>query len=210
MIEHGMANRIIRVEQLARLIDGSDLRRYSLVNRALKAGELLKVQRGLYLLADRYRDCRYHPFALAQALVSGSYISFESALAYHGWIPEAVFTTASVVPGRKSRHYEHEKTGSYSFYPLAIQKGYFLELVNRHQSDGQTMLVAKPCRALLDLVCLRKMQWQGLGWLTEGFRIDYEALKTITGNDIQTLKMVYKHGRVKSFLSSLSQELNID
>jgi hypothetical protein len=60
------------------------------------------------------------------------------------------------------------------------------------------------------IVCLRKLQWQGLGWLTEGLRIDYEALQTITGKDIQTLRMVYKHKRVKSFLASLSQELNID
>jgi predicted transcriptional regulator of viral defense system len=40
-----------------------------------------------------------------------SYISFETALAYHGWIPERVFVTASVVPGRKSRRYENEKMG---------------------------------------------------------------------------------------------------
>lgn len=210
IIEHGLANRIIRGSQLARLLKGSEQRRYGLVNRALKSGELHRVQRGLYLLDDRYRDHQCHPFALAQALAPGSYISFETALAYHGWIPEAVYTTASVVPGRKSKQYEYPEMGSYSFHPLATQQGYFLELVDRMQADGQSMLVARPCRALMDLVCVRKLEWQGMGWITDGLRIDLAFLRTITAADIQTLKRVYKHKRVKSFLSMLSRELHLD
>jgi predicted transcriptional regulator of viral defense system len=68
----------------------------------MKSGELVRLQRGLYVLADRYRAQPCHSFAVAQAFAPGSYISFETALAYHGWIPERVFVTASVVPGRKS------------------------------------------------------------------------------------------------------------
>jgi predicted transcriptional regulator of viral defense system len=174
IIEHRLANRIIRVPQLARVLGGSEQRRYGLVNRALKTNELIRVQRSLYLLDDRFRDYHCHPFALAQALAPGSYISFETALAYHGWIPEAVYTTASVVPGRKSKRFEHDKMGCFNFYPLAIQPGFFLELVNRYQVDGQTMLVANPCRALVDIICLRKLEWQGLGWITEGLRVEQD------------------------------------
>lgn len=210
IIEQGGADRFVRVEQLCRLIDGSAKRRYGLVNRALKSGELVRLQRGLYIMADRYRNHHPHPFALAQALVPGSYISFETALSFHGWIPEKVFTTSSVVPSRKSRRYEHEKLGAYSFHPLAVQKGFFLELVNRHQIDGQTMLVAKPCRALIDLVCLRKIAWQNIGWISEGLRIDFDFLRSITKEDINTLQLVYKHKQVKAFLSSLCLELHID
>ena len=210
IVEQGLANRFITASQLDQLIMGSPDRRYGLVNRAMKGGELLRLQRGLYTLADRYHSHPCHPFALAQALVPGSYISFETALAYHGWIPERVFTTASVVPGRKSRSYENEKLGAYSFHPLAIQSGYFLEMVSRMQVDGQTMLMAKPCRALMDLICLQKKSWKGVEWLSEGLRIDPGFLNTITKNDINTLKLVYKHKRVKSFLSSLILELDID
>ena len=113
IIDQGLADRIIRISQLSRVVGGSEGRRYGLVNRAVKSGELLRLQRGLYMLADRYRTQGNHPFALAQALSPGSYISFETALSYHGWIPEKVYITASVVPGRKSRRYENEKFGSY-------------------------------------------------------------------------------------------------
>jgi len=210
IIAQGLANRFIRAAQLSRIIDGSPERRYGLVNRAMKSGELVRVQRGLYVLADRYRDYPCHPFALAQALVPGSYISFETALAFYGWIPERVFTTASVTPGRKSRRYENEKLGVYSFQPLAIRSGFFLELVNRVRVDEQLMLVAKPCRALMDIICLRKVAWEGMEWLWEGLRIDPGLLSSITSREMNILEQVYKHKRVKSFLSSFCREHVID
>jgi len=210
IIEQKLTNRFLRVGQLDRLAGGSAKRRYALVNRAIKAGELMQIQRGLYMLATKHRTLPFHPFSMAQAIVPGSYISFETALAFHGWIPEKVFTTASATPGRQSRRYENEKLGVYSFHPLAIHRGFFLELVLNHRIDAQEMLIAEPFRALMDLVCLRKIEWHGLGGLLEGLRIDSNALSSITLQDIRTLQQTYKHKRIQSFLSSLNRELNID
>lgn len=210
IIDLGLSNRALTDAQLARLVEGTHQRRHNLVSRALKAGELLRLCRGTYLLAEPLRDYPTHPFALAQAIVPGSYVSFETALSHHGWIPEAVYTTASVTPRRKSLAYEHPLYGSFSFHPLAIQAGYFLELVEREKVAEQTMLVAEPIRALLDLVCLRKIEWQGMSWLTEGLRIDSEHLRNVTSADIRTLELVYKQQRVKAFLKSLAKELGND
>jgi hypothetical protein len=210
LIDRTLNNRVLSEAQLGRLVIGSDQRRYHLVNRAMKAGELHRLRRGLYVLDSRYRDDPPQPFGLAQALGPGSYVSFETALAHHGWIPEAVRTIASVTPGRKSSTYEHTIFGSFSFQPLAIQTGYFLELVERLQIQHQTMLVARPARALMDLVCLRKVEWQGLGWIAAGLRIDSDALRTITSADIRTLELIYKQKRVKAFLKSFARELGHD
>ncbi|MEA2116730.1 MAG: hypothetical protein U9P36_15310 [Thermodesulfobacteriota bacterium] len=210
IVEQGLADRFIRTSQLVRLVDGTANRRYGLVNRAIKTGELIQIQRGLYMLSKQYRIHPSHPFALAQAIVPGSYISFETALAYHGWIPEKVFSTASVLPGRQSYHYENEELGAYSFYPLAVHRNYFLELVNRYRIDEQTMLVAEPCRALLDLICLRKIEWKGLAWLLEGLRIDSNALDSIRRKDLKILQQVYKHKRMKAFLSTFLRELGLE
>ena len=210
IIDHGLANRVLRSSQLKRMVTGSAQRRYNLVNRAIKTEELSRFQRGLYMLNDRFRDFPCHPFVLAQAVEPGSYVSFETALAYHGWVPEAVFITASVVPHRKSRKIEHKKMGNFNFLPLAIQKEYFLELVSRHQVNGQTMLIAKPCRALIDLVCIRKSPRVEMDWLLDGLRIDPESLNAITTDDIKILKLIYKHKRVKSYLTHLIRELSLD
>ncbi|MEA3360348.1 MAG: hypothetical protein U9R17_13215 [Thermodesulfobacteriota bacterium] len=210
IIEHGLANRIIKASQLKRMVTGSAQRRYNLVNRAIKTKELSRFQRGLYALNERFRDYPCHPFVLAQALYPCSYISLETALAYHGWIPEAVFTTASVVPHRKSRKFEHKKMGVFNFYPLPVQRQYFLELISRYQTNGHTMLIAQPCRALMDLICLRKLSWEGMDWVLKGLRIDMELLASITSKDIAILKLIYKHKRMKSYLSYFSRELGLD
>ncbi len=210
LAERGLANRVLTDSQLARVLAGTDQRRYHLVNRAMKAGELHRLKRGLYLVDARFRDYPAHPFALAQAFVAASYVSFETALAHHGWIPEVVRTVASVTPATKSLAYEHEVFGRFSFQPLATEPGYFLELVERVQIDQQVALVAQPARALLDLVCERKVDWQGIKWIVEGLRIGPESLRKITSADVRTLALIYKQKRVKKFLRSLAQELGHD
>ncbi len=210
LIHSSLKNRIISDQQLARMLSGSPQRRHSLVNRALKANELYRLKRGRYLLPEHFRDYPPHPFALAQVFVPDSYVSFETALAHHGWIPEAVYTTSCVTPGTKSLDFSHERYGHYSFHPLAIHTGCFLELVRRVEITHQSMLVAEPIRALMDLVCLRKVEWQGLEWLTEGLRIDEEYLRSITSADVRTLTETYKQKRVKNFIKSLSRELGND
>lgn len=210
LVRNRLAERLLTPFQLKRLAGGSSNRRYGLVNRALKRGELVRLKRGLYVLAPQFRRTPCHPFAVAQALVPGSYVSFETALEFHGWIPEHVVATACVVPGRKSSRYEIESMGGYMFHPLAIREGFFLELVGRYQVDGQTMLVADPFRALLDLVCLRKEDWKGLAWIRDGLRVDIDLLRSVTDEQFGIMEYVYQHRRMNIFISSLQKELHND
>ncbi|RLB90926.1 MAG: hypothetical protein DRH26_08835 [Deltaproteobacteria bacterium] len=69
IIEQGLANRILKVSQLKRLVKGTAQRRHSLVNRAIKAGKLYRFQRGLYMLNERFRDYPCHPFVLTLQLM---------------------------------------------------------------------------------------------------------------------------------------------
>jgi predicted transcriptional regulator of viral defense system len=210
LIQANLSERIITASQLDRILGGSPQRRYGLVNRALKAGELLRLKRGLYVMQNQYRKTSLHPFAAAQALSPGSYVSLESALGFYGWIPEAVFSITSVIPERKTKTYETPYVGHFTFHPLAIRKNCFLELVSREQVNDQTFLLASPLRALIDLVCFRKISWEGIDWLTEGMRIELELLASIRSEDIRTLQSVYQHKRVQVFLQHLKEELRLD
>ncbi|MES3006807.1 MAG: hypothetical protein V4751_03450 [Pseudomonadota bacterium] len=210
LLEQGLAAPLLSDVQLARVVEGSPQRRYNLVNRALKSGELHRLRRGLYLLARPYRAYDCHPFAAAQRLNPGSYISLETALSFHGWIPEAVHVTASIVPGTKSSELEDSVLGRFSFHPLATRPGHFLELVARTTINHQTMLVAQPMRALLDLVCLRKQRWQGIAWLEEGLRIDPDFLRSVSSTQLETLRLVYKQKRMQDFINKLVKELSME
>lgn len=210
IIAADLADRVISDAQLARLVEGTDQRRYHLVNRAMKAGDLIRLRRGLYVLAKPFRHIQCHPFSLAQRIEPGSYVSLESALSYHGGIPEAVYTTTSVLPGRKAKEYQHEQFGSFTFSPLAIQSGGFLDLVQREQTDNQVFLLANPIRALMDLVCLKKMEWQGTDWLASSMRVDPEVWTGVSSDQLRVLREVYKHKRVKHFIAELASALGLE
>ncbi len=201
----GLGSRILEERQLAELVGGSSARRYGLVNRAIKEGALVRIKRGTYALGGPYRADPIHPFAVAQSLLPGSYVSFETALAYHGWIPETVFTTASVSPGRKTVEYATDAFGNFAFHPLAIHPYRLLTSVDRVSVGKLTALVAQPLRAVLDLVALRKQTWAGLDWLTSGMRIDEAQLLALKRADFVALRPVYKHKAVNAFLDQFEK-----
>ncbi|MGD9715229.1 MAG: hypothetical protein AB7V46_24710 [Thermomicrobiales bacterium] len=207
IVSAGLGDRVLSDGELARLVGGSHARRYGLVNRALKDGSLIRLKRGTYMLASHYQSVPVHPFVVAQALLPGSYISFETALAYHGWIPEAVYTTASITPGRKTLVYDDVPMGPFSFHPLAIRDYQFLAAIDRHKLGALTAFVARPLRALMDMVAFKKERWAGLDWLTLGMRIDEASLRAVCGEEFAKLARVYKHQSPNAFLRELEVAL---
>jgi hypothetical protein len=203
-----LAGRVFNERQLQERLGGSRARRYGLVNRALKDGSLLQLKRGLYMLQDNRHGQAIHPFAVAQALMPGSYVSFESALSHHGWIPEAVYTTASATPYRKTVQYEAQGLGTLSFHPLAIHEYQFLTGVAYCKVGERAALVASPLRALMDLVALRRQAWTGMQWVTESLRIDTETLLTLGRADFDLLRPVYKHYAASAFLRDLESSVD--
>ena len=209
IIKSGLAERPLSASQIERLLGGTQARRYGQVNRALKAGELLKPRRGLYVLNPFYRKQTLHPFVLAQQIMPGSYVSAESALDFHGWIPESVHTVLSMTHGGKSVSYVSELLGKFEYRRMTTNTGYFMQLVARHELQHQVALIAEPLRALLDLVYLRKLEWQGLEFLTSGMRIDEQQLRTVTWLDFTRLSDVYKGKREQAFLEELQRSLGL-
>jgi hypothetical protein len=209
IIEQGKADHVLNNRQLARLLGGSDERRYGQVNRAIKAGELIKVKRGIYVLDNQFRNESVHPFALAQQLVPSSYVSAESALSYHGWIPEAVRRVISITAKKKSVNYQHALLGKFEFRRMTVKSGYFFQSVARHKLQNQVALIADPVRALMDLVHLRKMHWQGLDYLIDGLRIEEQSIKSLPSLSFIMLFDVYKGKREQLFIKELTRSLGL-
>jgi hypothetical protein len=207
IIAAGRRERVLSESQLARLLGGSAQRRYNLVNRALHRGELIRLRRGCYRLATSLAGSALHPFVVAQALRAGSYVSLESALSFHGLIPEAVPSTLSIIPGLRRDEMTAPDLGTFLFQPLALNPGYFLEGVERVVLDGQAALVARPLRALLDRCCLFKADWPGLADLLHSLRIDPDGLAALRADDLDALKPVYRHRRLRTLIDAMQREL---
>jgi len=91
--------------EVACWVGGSPNRQFGLLRRALKAGEVVRIHRGLYCLATKYLRQKIDPLVLSQRIYGPSYISLETALSHHGWIPEAVYAITSV-SGDCSREFD--------------------------------------------------------------------------------------------------------
>jgi predicted transcriptional regulator of viral defense system len=133
---------------LAGARDPADVRRQ--LARWKASGKIIQLRRNVYTLAEPWRRVRPHPFVIANALHAPSYVSLQSALAYHGMIPEAVPVTTSVTTRRPAEF--RTPLGRYVFRHVRRQAffGYGRVAV----LDDQAALLADPAKALLDLVYL--------------------------------------------------------
>jgi len=126
----------------------ADVRRQ--LSRWTKAGRILQLRRGLYALAPLYRKSIPHPFTVANRMVQASYVSLQSALAFHGLIPEHVPTVTSMTTGRPRTW--HTPLGDYVF--RHIHKRWFWGYRRLDLGASQQAFVATPEKALLDLIHL--------------------------------------------------------
>jgi hypothetical protein len=181
--------------------------RNALVHRAVSSGEVLRLKRGLYCLAEPYRRATLHPFAIAAALHSPSHVSLESALRHHGLIPEAVHEVSSVTT-RRARRFT-TALGNFSFqkvpstYPRAGVRALQIE-------PGTWVFLAGALRAIADLVYLRReVAWprDGSRFLTESMRIEREDLLNISWKDFREIRESIRSRRTRDYLDGLRREL---
>jgi len=120
------------------------------LSRWSKAGKLLQLRKGVYALAPPYRKSVPVPFLVANHLKPASYVSLQSALAYHGMIPEHVPEVTSVTTGRPERL--ETPLGRFSF--RHVKKSLFFGYRQVEIAARQEAFVALPEKSLLDLVYL--------------------------------------------------------
>jgi hypothetical protein len=183
---------------------GSPDRQFSLLKRALAAGEVVRIHRGLYALSDKYLREKIDPLALAQRIHGPSYISLETALSRHGWIPEAVYTITSASVDR-AREFD-TPLGVFSF--TRVPQSTFYAAVDRTGNDqGGSFLLASPLKALADYVYVHKCDWTSGRPVVESLRVDEAALAGIAAEEFDVLEGNYSSQRVRRFLRGLRKEL---
>jgi len=183
--------------------DSSDGARALLVHRACQADEILRLKPGLFVLAPPYRKSEPHPFVVAAVLHAPSHISLESALSYHGLIPEAVYQVSSVTVAR-SREF-NTPLGVFSFQrvpALAPRAGVEAVAVARNA----WAFIATPLRAIADAVYLHKeITWErnGIEYLTESLRIEEDDLYSLFFDDVDEIIASIRSRRVRAYLEAL-------
>ena len=190
--------------EVACWVGGSPQRQFSLLKRALAAGEVVRVHRSLYCLADKYLRQKVDPRVLAQRIYGPSYISVESALSHHAWIPEAVYAITSVSLER-SREYD-TPLGLFSFSRVP-QKTFYATVQRVEESNAGSFLLASPLKALADYVYVHKCDWNSARPVIESLRVDESLLAGIDADGFDRLAGNYSSRRVQRFLKGLRKDL---
>lgn len=115
---------------------------------------LIPVKKGLYVAGPASGiNKRPEPYLLANHLYGPSYVSIDSALSYHGLIPEHVYETTSVTV-KDSREF-HTAIGRFSYAHLPYP--YYLFGIRQIEvSTDQFVLMACQEKALFDKVVTTK------------------------------------------------------
>ncbi len=193
-------------EDVVTLFPGSENRRYGLVKRAIASGEVIHIRRGLYCLAPKYQRRKINLYSLAQRVYGPSYISLESALSLHGWIPEAVYTLTSVSLN-KSKEF---KTSLAVFrYNRVPQKVFYADVERLADRQDNAFLMATPLKALADYVYVHKRDWADIEPAVDSLRIEPEDFESVTPEQINELIENYNSRRVKKFLRGLKKDLEL-
>jgi hypothetical protein len=190
--------------EIASWLGGSVARQHGLLNRALRAGEVVHIHRNLYCLATKYLDRRIDSLALAQRMYGPSYISLESALSYHGWIPEAVQAITSVSSAR-SREYD-TPLGRFSFTHVP-QQTLYTQVARVQRESGESFLLAEPIKALVDYVYVHHCDWDSAQPVVQSLRVDPAMLSSVDLSALEELQSNYPSGRVRRFLKGLRKDL---
>lgn len=123
------------------------------ISRWKKAGKIIQLKKGIYLLAEPYRKIALYEPYIAAVLKKPSYISLEKALEYHDLIPETVPVYTSVTTKREGRFVSKIGMFDYRHIKQSLFWGYTSTIVKK-----QTAFIALPEKALLDFFYIKKVK----------------------------------------------------
>ncbi|NUN10296.1 MAG: hypothetical protein HUU54_14070 [Ignavibacteriaceae bacterium] len=109
-----------------------------------KKGYIRRIANGVFVFADEKLD-ELHLFYLANRIYEPSYISLESAFAYYGFIPEAVYRITSVSTKKTSEFKCDDIVFNYKTIHRRLNFGY--HLINW---KNVTVKIAEPEKAVID------------------------------------------------------------
>ena len=165
---------------------------------------IIRVKRNLYVVSSKVHNLEISRELVANHLYRPSYVSFETALAFYGLIPERVYSVRSVC----TKLHKKYDTPLGNFEYIKMPENYFSIGIRQEIVENQyAFLIATPTKAICDMIVatpnlrlqsVRAMQ----NYLTEDLRIDFDALRTL---DKDIVRQCVEVGRKKAELGLLSE-----
>ncbi len=197
-------NYLISGTELKSMLVGTEDARKAMIKRAVHEGYLQRLKRDYYIIRNISNKPMINTFELAQFIYGPSYISFESALSHHGWIPERVMVTSSATI-KQARSF-NTSIGEFSFEKIPNKS--FKFGVSYIKEEKARYLIATPWKAIADMIYCRKKTWKNINELMLDLRIEEESIKHYQYNLLAELSEEYAHKMTRKTLQAFLKELN--
>lgn len=116
-------------------------------------GALIRIKKGLYVFAPKVTHTPLSLELIANHIYFPSYISYESALSFHGIIPERVYTIKSATTKRSKKY----TTPVGNFEYIQTNSTYFhVGVYSRIVDNSYAYQIATPEKALCDMIISAK------------------------------------------------------
>ena len=155
IVKHGQ---IVTSEQIYSQAEGlwDQQRTKKVIVKLTHNGWLIRVKRGLYAISDLSNRgfLSLSPYVVAHLLVKDSYVSFESALAYHGMFDQLTNKTISI--SRVQYKSVQLQSVEYSFVKVMDKWFFGWQEVS---IDNKTVRMATAEKALIDMIQFHKSKY---------------------------------------------------
>jgi predicted transcriptional regulator of viral defense system len=200
------AKQILREQGLVRLRDlVSAGITATTVSRMEKAGELIRLGRGLYQLPDAPVSA-HHDLAIAAKVVPTGVVCLVSALAFHE-LTDVIPSRVWIAIGPKDRK------PSLTYPALQIVRfntGHLQSGIGRHVIDGVDVSITTPARTIVDLFRYRQSQGRrfksspGLNIALEGLRAALRQRKTTPAEIARCAEHVGGWTAIRPYLEAMT------
>lgn len=176
------------------------------IQRLVAAGDIVRIRKGLYAFAAPFRRQPMVREQLANLIYGPSYVSLDSALSFHGLIPERVEAVTSVTTGR-SRHFD-TPFGTFSYRMLSLAR-YAVGTVWLPK-DAPSFLMASPEKALADKVWMdKRFAGTRVGdfgpYLLDDLRMAPQGLRTLDAARLEAVGQAYASPKIGNLLRFLQR-----
>ncbi len=155
------------------------------IHELIKQEKLISLKRGLYLWNATVLP---EPFSVANVLYGPSYVSAESALSYHGIIPEQVFSIVSITLKNSKKF--NNSFGNFEY--IKLKPPYYTFGIQQVKlRENQFSLMATAEKAILDKVVttsgiIFRNTESARVFLIENMRMNEEQLKMLNTKEMAT------------------------
>jgi len=169
------------------------------ITSLMNQGVIQRIKKGHYVLGEGYRRQPVSREILGNQLYGPSYLSLESALQFHGMIPESVQAVTSVCLG-PSRQFQ-TPLGLFT-YRRVPAGGYYFGIRRVELDSQRAYLIAAPEKALADKLKLYrggpvKNQRELAAYLVDDLRIDGDSLSELDHELMMKIATAYRSRKVQ-------------